>query len=60
MALCQQKLGQYRKAEELYLYALDKRPNDIKIMGALFKMYNEDVKDYTEAQKYIELLLNEV
>ena len=29
-------------------------------MGALYKLYNEDLKDYLKAQMYIEMLLNEV
>jgi hypothetical protein len=29
-------------------------------MGALYKLYNEDLKEYSKAQIYIEMLLNEV
>ncbi|CAD8092661.1 unnamed protein product [Paramecium sonneborni] len=55
--LCFQKLKNYKKAEEFYLYTLDKRPEDPKILNALFKLNKDDIKNKEKAIEYGQKLI---
>lgn len=54
MALCLQKTGELAKAEEFYEYSYDKKPKEPKVLAAIFKFYDEFMKDPIKAQNYIE------
>ena len=57
MGLCHQKLKEFGKAEQLYLYSLEKRPDDLKILNALFKLYKDDLKCYEKAIPLVQKLI---
>ncbi|CAD8182379.1 unnamed protein product [Paramecium pentaurelia] len=55
--LCFQKLENFKRAEEFYLYTLEKRPEDPKILIALFKIKNADIRKAMDAKVgYCEIL----
>ncbi len=51
--LCFQKLGNFKKAEEFYEYTLEKRPEDPKILNALFKLNKDDIKNKERAMQFV-------
>ncbi|CAD8087247.1 unnamed protein product [Paramecium primaurelia] len=55
--LCFQKLKNFKKAEEFYLYTLEKRPEDPKILNALFKLNKDDIKNKEKAIEYGQKLI---
>ncbi|CAD8079060.1 unnamed protein product [Paramecium primaurelia] len=47
-----QKLENFKKAEEFYLYTFEKRPEDPKILNALFKLNKRCIKNKKKALEY--------
>jgi hypothetical protein len=46
MASCLTKMKELVKAEEHFLYAYDKKPKEPKVLAAVFRFYDEDLKNF--------------
>ena len=49
MAAVLTKMNKKAQAEEHFLYAYDKKPKEPKLLAAIFRFYEEDMKNFEAA-----------